>query len=1055
MNSQEHSPVEPLLEPLTRREREILALLAQGYSGPEIAEQLTLAISSVKWHIQHLYGKLGVNSKRQALTRAKDLGLLGTSPRAEGDLVRTEPPPARSDTDLVRSPATLNPGQPLQTSTLLDQKHNWPLPATRFFGREPEIAQLKKRLAEYRLVTLTGLEGVGKTRLSLRVAEEIVGEFSDGAWFVELAEVTDPALVAQQVASSLGVRDEPGRPILETLTAFLRERQLLLVLDNCEHLLGACVQLADTLLRACPRLKFLVSSREPLGNADELIFPVPSLPFPDADHLPSIERLGDYAALSLLVDRARAALPDDQVTSQDLPHLARICQRLDGLPLALEMAAAGLRSLNPEALAVRLDEAGGGRAALPRQQTLRVAVDLSYQLLSEEERLLLQRLSVFAGGFTLEAAEAVWLGESQLLDQLVWLAAKSMIVAVHRPGEATRYRLLELVRQYARDKVQAAGENEAPAPGESPFMGLHYFDEADADLYFGREALVEKLIGRLHDHRFLAVVVGASGSGKSSLVRAGLLPHLRQSGDYAALYVLTPTAHPLEALALSLTREAESVTATTTLMDDLKKDGRCLHLYARKVISKGAGERGGKGESLLLPSPHPKHSFGAPRLLLVVDQFEELFTLCQDEAERQAFIENLTQAVAPENDGPTTVVITLRADFYALCAPYTTLREVVAGHQEYIGPMSADELRRAIEEPAWLGGWTLEAGLVDTLLKDVGDEPGALPLLSHALLETWGRRRGRALTLRGYTESGGVRGAIAKTAESVYAALMPEQQAIARNIFLRLTELGEGTQDTRRREQISNFKTQDSNAVQAVLKTLADARLITVGEDTVEVAHEALIREWPTLREWLNGNRENLRLHRQLARDAQDWHRLEQDEGMLYRGARLAQAVEWAEWSRQTTDLNPLEREFIASSQALAGREVAEREAQQQRELKLAEAKAEAERQRAEEQARATARLRARNRVITGVGALAFLAAIIAVFFSLQSGQNANRAETNLSAAQVANTQSAQHLNAANENAATAEAASTQAVANQEEAQRQAQLARVRELLANSKAVSD
>ncbi len=331
-----------------------------------------------------------------------------------------------------------------------------------------------------------------------------------------------------------------------------------------------------------------------------------------------------------------------------------------------------------------------------------------------------------------------------------------------------------------------------PEPGEPPFKGLQYFDEADAERFFGREQLVAKLADRLRHDRFLAVVVGASGSGKSSLVRAGLVPVLRQGGEYAAIHIITPTAHPLEALAVSLTRDSESVTATTMLMDDMGREGRSLHRFMRKMMRKGAEKQGSRGDAL--------------RLLLVVDQFEELFTLCHDETERKAFIENLTIAVAPETNGPTTVAITLRADFYAHCAPYPALRDAVAQHQEYIGPMSAEELRRAIEEPARLGGWTLEAGLMDTLLKDVGDEPGALPLLSHALLETWQRRRGRTLTLKGYAESGGVRGAIAQTAEAVYQQLTPEQQAIAQNIFLRLTELGEGTQDTRRRERISNFK---------------------------------------------------------------------------------------------------------------------------------------------------------------------------------------------------------------------------------------------------------
>src|SRR5690242_14290334 len=230
MSSREPNSAEAPLEPLTRREREILALLAQGLSGPEIADKLTLAKSSVKWHIQQLYGKLGVNSKEQAIQRAQKLGLLG-APGASANAVPVAP------------------------------KHNLPLQVTRFFGREAEISQLKARLAEHRLVTLTGSGGVGKTRLSLRTAETLLPDFADGVWLVELAPLTDPGLVAQQVAASLGLHGDSRRPVLETLTLFLRDRQLLLVLDNCEHLLQACGRLADTLLRACPDLRILASSR--------------------------------------------------------------------------------------------------------------------------------------------------------------------------------------------------------------------------------------------------------------------------------------------------------------------------------------------------------------------------------------------------------------------------------------------------------------------------------------------------------------------------------------------------------------------------------------------------------------------------------------------------------------------------------------------------------------------------------------------------------------------------------------------------------------------------
>jgi WD40 repeat protein/basic membrane lipoprotein Med (substrate-binding protein (PBP1-ABC) superfamily)/DNA-binding SARP family transcriptional activator len=495
---------------------------------------------------------------------------------------------------------------------------------------------------------------------------------------------------------------------------------------------------------------------------------------------------------------------------------------------------------------------------------------------------------------------------------------------------------------YAQPKPEE-GEllEEPPAPGEPPYKGLAYFDQGDAGLFFGRETLTAKLAGHLRQHNLLAVV-GASGSGKSSLVRAGLVPALKRGKPLAGgglppdhsddwlVRVITPGAHPLETLALSLTQEAESFTAATTLIDDLGREARSLHLAARRLTELHA----------------------APRLLLVVDQFEEIFTLCRDESERKAFIDNLLIAVAPERAGPTALVIVLRADFYAHCSDYPDLREALARHQEYIGPMSSEEIRRAIEEPARRGGWDFQPGLVDLFMRESGEEPGALPLLSHALLATWERRSGRTMTLRGYAESGGVRGAIARTAETVYnRQLDEEQQIIARDIFLRLTELGEGTQDTRRRATRAELvpRPEQAQVVAEVLETLAEARLITLYEDSAEVAHEALIREWPTLRRWLAENREGLLLQRRLTEAAAQWQAMDRDPGDLYRGARLAQATEWAEAHPQA--LNPLELEFLEASQELARRREAEREAQRQREL-------EAARQLADQQSRANRQLR-------------------------------------------------------------------------------------------------
>jgi len=443
---------------------------------------------------------------------------------------------------------------------------------------------------------------------------------------------------------------------------------------------------------------------------------------------------------------------------------------------------------------------------------------------------------------------------------------------------------LRLLSPEPAEKVKT----EEPVDGEPPYMGLRYFDTSDANLFFGREVLTRELLARVQRESFLAIV-GASGSGKSSIARAGLIPAWTKENAKDIVHVITPTAHPLENLAASLTRDSESVTATSTLMDDLQRDTRSLRLFVKK---------------------------SATNLLLLVDQFEETFTLCKDSAERKSFIENLLSLA--DDDGSARVVITLRADFYHHCAEYEGLRLSLEKHQAYIGAMTVDELRQAITAPAEKNGWNFEPALVDLILQDVGSEPGALPLLSHALLETWKRRQGRTLTLKGYAEAGGVKKAIAQTAESVYDKLTPDEQTIARGIFLRLTELGEGVQDTRRRVKLDELGTQD--LVGKVLKTLTDARLVTTEEDSAEVAHEALIREWGTLRKWLDEDREGLRLHRHLTESAQEWKRRGKEYSELYRGARLVQLQDWMK--EHGEGLSSLEREFVRASRTVQKREL-------------------------------------------------------------------------------------------------------------------------------------
>ena len=334
--------------------------------------------------------------------------------------------------------------------------------------------------------------------------------------------------------------------------------------------------------------------------------------------------------------------------------------------------------------------------------------------------------------------------------------------------------LFESIRDGAFRAIHAPLRSGAlpPAPGTTPFMGLRFFDVADADRFFGREALTRQLVDRLvRGERFLAIV-GASGSGKSSLVRAGVVAGLqtgKRSGTPLRAYsVFTPTADPLNAAALALATLTGATDAT--LPDRMMVDPTALSAFLRET-------RGDAGTEIVL----------------VVDQFEELFTLCHDPRKRQAFIDNLLAVIT--GPSPAAVIIALRADFYHRCAQYEALRQGLATHQVYIGAMTLTELRHAILGPAQRYEWSLEPGLTDLMPADIGatpdhaPEPGALPLLSHALLETWKRRQGRTLTLAGYAAAGGIRGAIAQSAESVYRTLQPAEQAIARNVFLRLTEV--------------------------------------------------------------------------------------------------------------------------------------------------------------------------------------------------------------------------------------------------------------------------
>ncbi len=347
------------------------------------------------------------------------------------------------------------------------RRHNLPAALTSFVGREGALAEARRLLDTSRLLTLVGTGGIGKTRLALRLASELVDVYGDGAWLVDLAPVADPFLVPVSVAAALGVHEQPGRQMLVTLAEYLGERHLLLILDNCEHLVSASAELSEALLRGCPRLRIVATSRQALGIEGETLFRVPSLSLPDALSPPDVERLAQYEAIHLFVDRATATAPNFRLSQPNVAFIADICRQLDGVPLAIELAATRLKLLGAEQLWARLGDrfrllTSGSRTAPGRHQTLRATLDWSYQLLSEPERMLLRRLAVFSGGWTLEAAEEVIGSDdiefAQVLDLLGQLLDKSLVVVEDQSPKQVRFRLLETIRQYAWERLDEAGE---------------------------------------------------------------------------------------------------------------------------------------------------------------------------------------------------------------------------------------------------------------------------------------------------------------------------------------------------------------------------------------------------------------------------------------------------------------------------------------------------------------------------------------------------------------------------------------------------------------------
>ncbi len=422
----------PMGEPLTHRELEVLRHIASDTHNREIGEALQLAPNSIKWYTRQIYAKLGVSSRQDAIQRASNIGLLN---------------------------AEVPPGIRLQ---------DLPVSLTAFVGRQEELHQISRMLSDpaNRLVTLTGPGGVGKTRLALQAARVCRGNYMHNAWMVTLASLSEPELVPQAVAAIFALHPEQSRTVLDGLIEFLCTRRLLLVLDNCEHLVAACAALASTLLQACPNLQILATSREALGIPGECTYLVPPLSLPEPDQAPPPAKLMDYEAVDLFTQRAKAALPGFELDEQNAAAVLKICRELDGIPLALELAAARLKMMDIEEIAGELDDRlrllhGGDRSAPARLQTMRASIDWSYQRLPEEEKTLLRHVSVFASGWSLAAARAVCadqvLAEADILVLLEGLVNKSLVL-VQRDHRALRYRLLETLAQYAAGKASQAGE---------------------------------------------------------------------------------------------------------------------------------------------------------------------------------------------------------------------------------------------------------------------------------------------------------------------------------------------------------------------------------------------------------------------------------------------------------------------------------------------------------------------------------------------------------------------------------------------------------------------
>jgi predicted ATPase/DNA-binding CsgD family transcriptional regulator len=479
-----------LLEPLSERELEILRLIEAGCTNREIAQKLVLSLETIKWYNKQIYSKLGVHNRTQAVASAKADGLLG----------------APSET--CEHPS-------------FTPRHNFPAQVTSFIGRQREITEIMQLLVNNRLLTLSGPPGTGKTRLALQVASQVLHQFKDGVYFIDLAPISDPGLVTTTIAQLLGIGESGSRPLLDALKNYLRRKNLLLLLDNFEQIVGAA-PIVGELLSSSPGLKALVTSREVMRIYGEQEYLVPPLTLPDLDPSEPVRSLLQYEAVELFIHRARAVRPDFSLTEDNAKAVAEICVRLDGLPLALELAAARSTMLSPEMMRRRLESrlgvlVSGPRDIPARQQTLRGAIDWSYDLLEPPEKTLFARLAIFQGGRTVEAVETVCSHDLNIdvFTGLESLMNKSLLRRIEGIIEEPRFVMLEMIHEYARERLQASGEAEDLQRRHAEYF-LALAERGTPELRGSRYAYWSALLREEHNNLRTALV-WALGGGDTEL----------------------------------------------------------------------------------------------------------------------------------------------------------------------------------------------------------------------------------------------------------------------------------------------------------------------------------------------------------------------------------------------------------------------------------------------------------------------------------------------------------------------------------------------------------